>query len=66
MTASPVHGQPNAVPHEQVRALTSRAADLCRRAPAVYAAAVRHADRLRDAGVDHHEALRQALDQATG
>ncbi len=41
--------------------LVRRAADLCRRRPAVFAAVVRHADALERAGTDRRVALDRAL-----
>ncbi len=50
MPQLPVHAQPAAVLTERRREITKRAADLCRAQPAVFAAVVRQADRLRAQG----------------
>lgn len=56
--------QPSSRPDDHARELTKRAADLCRRRPDLFSAAVRHADALEAAGVDRNDALEQALDVA--
>lgn len=61
MSHEPAYAQEPAEMTPETRALTKRAADLCRAEPATYAAVVRHADQLREAGVEHFEALDQAL-----
>ncbi len=60
MPQLPVHAQPAAVLTERRREITARAADLCRARPAVFAAVVREADRLRAQGLSDEEALAQA------
>lgn len=57
----PLHAQTPVAVSEEHRHLVKRAADLCRARPATYAAVVRHADQLRANGVDHFEALAEAL-----
>ncbi len=61
MPQLPVHAQPAAVLTERRREITARAADLCRARPAVFAAVVREADRLRGQGLGDEEALARAL-----
>jgi hypothetical protein len=58
---NPTHAQAERLLTPERRALTKRAADLCRRDPAASAAVVRHADQLRAAGVDYDEAFSRAL-----
>lgn len=61
MTQPPTFTQRERPLTPERRALTIRAADLCRRDGATFAAMVRRADQLRAAGVDYDEALEQAL-----
>jgi hypothetical protein len=59
---APTHAQAERPLTPERRALTKRAADLCRRDGAAFAAVVRHADELRAAGVEYDEALERALE----
>ena len=63
MSSKPVHAQTTSAVTDERRALVKRAADLCRADPATYAPLVRHADQLREAGVEHARALHLALSE---